>query len=62
MLPEGSSDSIPITRINYSPLMPNCQYTIHRGSPDGPLISFARVGEKVVHKWQCLPTADGGMF
>lgn len=60
MLPDGSSDSIPVTIISYSPLLPTCKYTIHRGSPDGPVITFAKVGEKVVHRWQCYPTADGG--
>lgn len=33
--------------------MPTCEYTIRRGSPDGPQIRFAKVGDKVYHRWEC---------
>ena len=33
--------------------MPTCDYTIRRDSPDGPQIRFAKVGDKVFHRWQC---------
>jgi hypothetical protein len=60
MLPDDSSEAIPINRVSYAPLMPACKYTIHRGSPTGPTINFVKVGEKVYHRWQCYPSADGG--
>jgi hypothetical protein len=33
--------------------MPTCQYTIHAGTPDGPPIRYAIVGQSVFHKWTC---------
>ena len=55
----GGTDTIPIHRLTYEPVMPRCLYTIHKGSPAGPLISFARVGEATFHKWECFPSEDG---
>lgn len=33
--------------------MPVCTYSIHSGSPDGPLVRFSVIGQKIFHKWQC---------
>ncbi len=33
--------------------MPQCTYRLKRGSYDGPYIRYAKVGDKVVHVWQC---------
>jgi hypothetical protein len=30
-----------------------CMYEIHKDSIDGPLLKYAKVGEKAVHVWQC---------
>lgn len=59
-LPEGATGAIPVTQIGYSPQIPKCKYTIHKDSANGPLVSYARIGEKVFHKWQCYPGPDGG--
>ena len=48
---------------NFSPLtteplnaghaMPQCMYSLHIGSANGPMIRYARVGDKVWHVWEC---------
>ncbi|CAD5212756.1 unnamed protein product [Bursaphelenchus okinawaensis] len=36
--------------------MPQCTYSIHRDSPNGPIIAFSKVGEIIYHKWECPST------
>lgn len=33
---------------------PNCIYTIRRDEIDGPILKYARVGDQIVHRWECL--------
>lgn len=33
--------------------MPQCSYTLHRDSPNGPVLRYARVGDVVFHVWDC---------
>ena len=33
--------------------MPVCTYTIRKDEIDGPILRYARVGEQVVHRWEC---------
>lgn len=49
------------TEVAISFPMPQCQYTIRRGSPSGPEIRFATVGEPVFHVWSC-PSDSYGML
>uniref|UniRef100_A0A0R3RSZ1 ZP domain-containing protein n=1 Tax=Elaeophora elaphi TaxID=1147741 RepID=A0A0R3RSZ1_9BILA len=33
--------------------MPQCSYTLHRDSPNGPVLRYGRVGDIVFHVWDC---------
>ena len=33
--------------------MPICKYTIRKDEIDGPVLRYARVGDQVVHRWEC---------
>lgn len=33
--------------------MPECTYTIRKDELDGPILRHARVGDQVVHRWEC---------
>ncbi|KAH7728187.1 CRE-CUTL-11 protein [Aphelenchoides avenae] len=33
--------------------MPTCKYTIRKDEIDGPILHYARVGDQVVHRWEC---------
>ncbi|VDM26098.1 unnamed protein product [Toxocara canis] len=33
--------------------MPQCSYTLHRDSPNGPVLRYARIGDTVYHVWDC---------
>ncbi|VDM27238.1 unnamed protein product [Toxocara canis] len=34
-------------------LMPNCEYSVRAGSVDGPRVRFSRIGDQLVHRWEC---------
>uniref|UniRef100_A0A914VKU3 ZP domain-containing protein n=1 Tax=Plectus sambesii TaxID=2011161 RepID=A0A914VKU3_9BILA len=34
-------------------LMPNCAYTVRSGQVNGPLVRYAKVGDQLVHRWEC---------
>ncbi|CAD6190362.1 unnamed protein product [Caenorhabditis auriculariae] len=34
--------------------MPQCTYTLRKGSPDGPIVRFATLGQSVFHRWECI--------
>lgn len=38
--------------------MPRCEYTLRRGSYDGPIVEYAQLGENVYHRWECHDQAD----
>ncbi|KAK6101333.1 von Willebrand factor type A domain family protein [Brugia pahangi] len=38
--------------------MPRCQYTLRRGSQDGPVVEYAQLGENVYHRWECQDQTD----
>ncbi|VDK46136.1 unnamed protein product [Anisakis simplex] len=38
--------------------MPKCEYTLRRGSADGPIAEFASIGESIYHHWECVDSAD----
>lgn len=45
---------ISTTELAESPPMPQCRYSLHLDNPEGPEVQFARVGDKVVHRWDCI--------
>ncbi|KAI1724489.1 zona pellucida-like domain-containing protein [Ditylenchus destructor] len=49
---------IPSETVAYDMPMPDCRYTIHKDSLDGPVLKYAKVGDLVVHKWECLSDAN----
>ncbi|VDM91988.1 unnamed protein product [Onchocerca ochengi] len=38
--------------------MPRCEYTLRRGSQDGPIVEYAQLGEHIYHRWECHDQAD----
>lgn len=40
--------------VEYDYPFPNCIYTIRKDEIDGPILKYARVGEQIVHRWECL--------
>ncbi|KAI6233031.1 ZP domain-containing protein [Aphelenchoides fujianensis] len=51
----------PTQELSDQPAMPSCTYEV-RGSLNGPLMSFASVGEQIYHVWSCGPSAAMGML
>uniref|UniRef100_A0A0N5AY62 ZP domain-containing protein n=1 Tax=Syphacia muris TaxID=451379 RepID=A0A0N5AY62_9BILA len=41
--------------------IPECTYTLHRDSPNGPVLRYARVGDLIYHVWEC-PSNVYAMF
>uniref|UniRef100_A0A914WMB7 ZP domain-containing protein n=1 Tax=Plectus sambesii TaxID=2011161 RepID=A0A914WMB7_9BILA len=41
--------------------MPQCMYGLHTDGPNGPMVRFARVGDKLWHVWDC-PSDVFGML
>uniref|UniRef100_A0AC34F2A4 ZP domain-containing protein n=1 Tax=Panagrolaimus sp. ES5 TaxID=591445 RepID=A0AC34F2A4_9BILA len=39
--------------------MPTCSYSIHSSSPDGPITTAGKIGDKIYHVWQCEDSAQG---
>uniref|UniRef100_A0A7E4VQV2 ZP domain-containing protein n=1 Tax=Panagrellus redivivus TaxID=6233 RepID=A0A7E4VQV2_PANRE len=50
--------ALPTTDLVDTAKMPLCSYTVRRGSVNGPVVSYATVGEPVFHVWSC----DSDMF
>uniref|UniRef100_A0A0K0EV52 ZP domain-containing protein n=1 Tax=Strongyloides venezuelensis TaxID=75913 RepID=A0A0K0EV52_STRVS len=38
------------------PEMPQCSYSVHRDSPNGPVIHYAHIGMNIYHVWDCPST------
>jgi len=53
---QAEIDVSPITPgfVTHNVPMPICLYTLHEGSPDGPLIKYAQIGQSIVHRWECI--------
>uniref|UniRef100_A0AC34PVW5 Uncharacterized protein n=1 Tax=Panagrolaimus sp. JU765 TaxID=591449 RepID=A0AC34PVW5_9BILA len=34
-------------------IKPHCNYTIRSETLDGPMVRMARIGEQIVHRWDC---------
>ncbi|VDN38628.1 unnamed protein product [Gongylonema pulchrum] len=49
---EGMSD-LTTSILESGHAMPQCSYTLHRDSPNGPILRYARVGDIVFHVWDC---------
>ncbi|KAL3124447.1 hypothetical protein niasHT_007730 [Heterodera trifolii] len=49
---------MPTTELVDTARMPMCTYTVRRGSVNGPIVTYATVGEPVFHVWSC----DSEMF
>ncbi|MCP9263061.1 CUTiclin-Like [Dirofilaria immitis] len=45
--------------LEYEYPFPNCIYTIRRDEIDGPILKYARVGDQIVHRWECLSDIYG---
>uniref|UniRef100_A0A914W3C4 ZP domain-containing protein n=1 Tax=Plectus sambesii TaxID=2011161 RepID=A0A914W3C4_9BILA len=41
------------TELMHTMPLPQCDYELHLRSPDGPKITFAKVGDPIVHVWKC---------
>ncbi|CAB3405146.1 unnamed protein product [Caenorhabditis bovis] len=54
------SDPTP-TLMSIESEQPTCTYTIHKGSPNGPLAKFAQLGDVIYHVWEC-PSKTYEMF
>ncbi|VDN07752.1 unnamed protein product [Thelazia callipaeda] len=39
--------------LDYDYPLPNCMYTIRKDEIDGPILKYARVGDQIVHRWEC---------
>lgn len=44
---------LPTTELLDTARMPLCTYTVRRGSVNGPIVTYATVGEPVFHVWSC---------
>uniref|UniRef100_A0A915DC67 ZP domain-containing protein n=1 Tax=Ditylenchus dipsaci TaxID=166011 RepID=A0A915DC67_9BILA len=44
---------LPTVTVAYDMPMPVCDYTIRKDNLDGPVLRYAKVGDQVVHRWQC---------
>ncbi|VDM26390.1 unnamed protein product [Toxocara canis] len=44
---------IPTQSLEYHFPMPLCTYTIRKDEIDGPILKYARVGDQIVHRWEC---------
>ncbi|KRX76525.1 Elongation factor Tu GTP-binding domain-containing protein 1 [Trichinella sp. T6] len=42
-------------------LTPNCQYSVRAGSVNGPVVRYIKVGDVLVHRWDC-DNPDFGML
>lgn len=47
---------LPTTDLFDTAKMPACTYTVRRDSLNGPIVTYAKVGETLYHVWEC----DGG--
>ncbi|KAK6112580.1 Zona pellucida-like domain family protein [Brugia pahangi] len=45
--------------LEYEYPFPNCIYTIRKDEIDGPILKYARVGDQIVHRWECLSDVYG---
>lgn len=39
--------------VQNDPPMPQCTYTIRKDELNGQILKYARVGDQVVHVWEC---------
>lgn len=44
---------LPTETFQSGTVMPDCRYTVHHERVGGPIARFARIGDKVVHQWEC---------
>uniref|UniRef100_F1L6E1 Cuticlin-1 n=1 Tax=Ascaris suum TaxID=6253 RepID=F1L6E1_ASCSU len=44
---------LPTQSLEYDFPMPVCTYTIRKDEIDGPILKYARVGDQIVHRWEC---------
>ncbi|KAK6024734.1 hypothetical protein OSTOST_09453, partial [Ostertagia ostertagi] len=44
---------LPSVQLPTGSLSPTCSYTIRRDSLDGEVLAYAKVGDQVVHRWNC---------
>ncbi|PIO54942.1 hypothetical protein TELCIR_23683, partial [Teladorsagia circumcincta] len=42
--------------------MPQCSYTLRKGSPDGEIVRYATLGESVFHRWECIEVEKKDTF
>uniref|UniRef100_A0A914UV67 ZP domain-containing protein n=1 Tax=Plectus sambesii TaxID=2011161 RepID=A0A914UV67_9BILA len=47
------------TQLEHTFPMPSCTYTIRKDEIDGEILRYARVGEQVVHRWECQSEVYG---
>ena len=45
--------ALPTESLTYDYPVPSCTYTIRKDEIDGPLLRYAKVGDQVVHRWDC---------
>ncbi|CAI4232425.1 unnamed protein product [Auanema sp. JU1783] len=42
--------------------MPQCTYTLRKGSPDGEIVKYATLGESIYHRWECIEVEKKDTF
>lgn len=42
--------------------MPQCSYTLRKGSADGEIVRYATLGESVYHRWECVEVEKKDTF
>ncbi|VDO35580.1 unnamed protein product [Onchocerca flexuosa] len=52
-------NAIATQALEYEYPFPNCIYTIRKDEIDGPILKYARVGDQIVHRWECLSDVYG---
>ncbi|KAK0395015.1 hypothetical protein QR680_001064 [Steinernema hermaphroditum] len=46
-------DDLSTATLNVNNEMPKCSYTLHRDSPNGPIVKYSTVGDVIYHVWWC---------
>lgn len=58
----NSYSNLPTEPLSFDTPLPTCTYTIRKDSLDGEILRFARVGDLVVHRWQCDSGTSSSSF
>uniref|UniRef100_A0A0N5A3A3 ZP domain-containing protein n=1 Tax=Parastrongyloides trichosuri TaxID=131310 RepID=A0A0N5A3A3_PARTI len=54
---EFNVSDIPTNVLDAKPDLPECFYTVHKDSPNGPVLHYAHIGMSIFHVWECQSSA-----